>query len=154
MAQDETIAEKLLDLASNLKGLEYASSIDWLIKAANLITNTPIDYPDADGTDDAHPAWWRGHQQAALVFCQLMNEILDGKDDGRGFNYEPWHSTRRRLIEVSKLNVRTPEGGFKKLFQVEKMICEAAVEHYRGNKSVAAERLGIGRSSLYRKLRT
>jgi hypothetical protein len=56
------------------------------------------DNPVWDSTDYAHPAWWRGHQHTAEEFCRLVNEILDGKDDGRGFNYQPWHDTRRRIL--------------------------------------------------------
>lgn len=60
------------------------------------------DDPDMDCTDAAHPAWWRGHEYSAILFCELVNKILDGKDDGAGYNYEPWHSTRRRLLELIK----------------------------------------------------
>ena len=58
------------------------------------------DDPDLDATDFAHPAWWRGHEHTAVVFCQLVTDILDGKDTGGGFNYEPWHTLRRRLIKM------------------------------------------------------
>lgn len=59
------------------------------------------DDPEADCTDAAHPAWWRGHEHTAYSMCQLINEILDGKDDGRGVANEPWESTRRRLIQLA-----------------------------------------------------
>jgi len=58
------------------------------------------DDPEADATDFAHPAWWRGHHATTLVFCALVNDILDGKDDGAGFNCEPWHTLRRRLLTI------------------------------------------------------
>lgn len=58
------------------------------------------DHPDADGTDAAHPAWWRGHEHTAAVFCQKVNELLDGSDDGRGVSNDPWERTRRRLLKL------------------------------------------------------
>lgn len=63
------------------------------------------DYPDADGTDAAHPAWWRGHEHTAAVFCQKVNELLDGKDDGKGVANPPWETTRRRLLAVRAATV-------------------------------------------------
>jgi hypothetical protein len=60
------------------------------------------DDPEADGTDFAHPAYWRGHDQATYILCQMINEILDGKDDGAGVSREPWESTRRRLLELAE----------------------------------------------------
>lgn len=66
--------------------------------AASLKQETP-DNSELDATDGAHPAWWRGHDHATKVFCQKVNEILDGKDDGSGVASEPWESTRRRLLK-------------------------------------------------------
>ena len=57
--------------------------------------------PDLDGTDFAHPAYWRGHDQAVRAVCQKINEILDGHDDGHGIVREPWESTRRRLLSIA-----------------------------------------------------
>jgi hypothetical protein len=58
------------------------------------------DDPELDATDFAHPAWWRGHEHAAAVFCQKANAILDGKDDGKGVANDPWETTRRRLLAL------------------------------------------------------
>lgn len=59
------------------------------------------DHPELDATDGAHPAWWRGYDHAFAVVCQKVHEILDGKDAGHGVNNEPWHSTRRRLLDAA-----------------------------------------------------
>lgn len=48
-----------------------------------------VDDPECDGTDAAHPAWWRGHVQSCAMACAKINEILDGKDDGAGVSNEP-----------------------------------------------------------------
>jgi hypothetical protein len=58
------------------------------------------DDPEYDGTDAAHPAWWRGHDQTVQAMCHQINRILDGKDDGRGTCNEPWESVRRRLLAL------------------------------------------------------
>jgi hypothetical protein len=59
------------------------------------------DDPILDGTDAAHPAWWRGHHHTALVFCRKVDDILDGKDNGGGANHEPWGALRRRLLAIA-----------------------------------------------------
>lgn len=58
------------------------------------------DDPECDGTDAAHPAYWRGHDHAVAVLCQKVTEILDGKDDGKGIASEPWEPVRRRLMSM------------------------------------------------------
>lgn len=58
------------------------------------------DHPECDGTDAAHPAYWRGHDHAVAVLCQKVTEILDGKDDGKGIASEPWEPVRRRLMAL------------------------------------------------------
>jgi len=72
---------------------------DMLADALEALSSRPVlDDPELDATDAAHPAWWRGHDHTSQVFCQLVTDILDGKDTGWGFNYEPWHTLRRRLL--------------------------------------------------------
>ena len=64
------------------------------------------DDPLWDATDAAHPAWWRGHDYTTDRICELIHNILDGKDDGRGSNYEPWGSVRRRLLEIVNKEIK------------------------------------------------
>jgi hypothetical protein len=49
------------------------------------------DYPDADCTDAAHPAWWRGHEAGTLSMISWINEKLDhpGRDESHGFFSHP-----------------------------------------------------------------
>jgi hypothetical protein len=61
-----------------------------------------MDDKELDGTDFAHPAYWRGHDAAIAGLCYRINLILDGKDTGKGVSQEPWESTRRRLLELLK----------------------------------------------------
>jgi len=60
-----------------------------------------VDHPECDGTDAAHPAYWRGHDHAVATICLKITEILDGKDDGKGIASEPWEPVRRRLLAMN-----------------------------------------------------
>jgi DNA-binding NtrC family response regulator len=46
-----------------------------------------------------------------------------------------------------------PEGHIRKLTDVEEELIRAAIKHYSGRMTEVAKRLGIGRSTLYRKLK-
>lgn len=70
------------------------------------------DYPDLDGTDAAHPAWWRGHDHTAKVFCKMVNDLLDGKP-ANGVAGEPWEFTRRRVASLGAANKRAEEADKK-----------------------------------------
>lgn len=60
----------------------------------------PVDDPDCDGTDGAHPAWWRGHDDTCRILYIKLQEILDGRDDGRGVANQPWQGIRNRIREL------------------------------------------------------
>jgi DNA-binding NtrC family response regulator len=45
------------------------------------------------------------------------------------------------------------DGHLRQLEQIERDLIELAIDHYAGHMSEVARRLGIGRSTLYRKLR-
>ena len=65
------------------------------------------DDPECDGTDAAHPAFWRGNEYATQVMVGLIENILDGKDTGIGKANEPWETARRRMIAmVDKVKVK------------------------------------------------
>ncbi len=56
---------------------------------------------ELDGTDAAHPAWWRGNDAGVAQVCAKINAILDGADVF-GTAAEPWESTRRRVAEARR----------------------------------------------------
>jgi len=56
---------------------------------------------ELDGTDYAHPSYWRGHEHAVIVLCKMVNDILDGKEP-TGISKEPWESTRKRIAQMCK----------------------------------------------------
>lgn len=57
--------------------------------------------PQWDGTDAAHPAWWRGNDRGVEQVVERLTEVLDGKDNGSGvLNFPPLESLRRRLLGI------------------------------------------------------
>jgi hypothetical protein len=66
-------------------------------------TRNRDDDPEADGTDFAHPAWWRGNERAFLTAVHEVNDILDGTKTNVGISIEPWQSLRQRLYDIRTL---------------------------------------------------
>lgn len=57
------------------------------------------DNPEWDGTDAAHPAWWRGNDAGVAATVRILADAMDGKDNGRGvIGYAPLEALRRRVI--------------------------------------------------------
>ncbi|MBL8537698.1 MAG: sigma-54-dependent Fis family transcriptional regulator [Hyphomonadaceae bacterium] len=56
-------------------------------------------------------------------------------------------------VATAPVKVFDEEGHLRQLEQVERDLIELAIDHYAGHMSEVARRLGIGRSTLYRKLR-
>ena len=56
------------------------------------------DFPFYDGTDGAHPAWWRGEEHGVRAVVQRLQETADGHDDGAGgFGYPALERLRRSI---------------------------------------------------------
>jgi hypothetical protein len=64
-----------------------------------LAAATGRDLPELDGTDAAHPAWWRGQDYGAASICRALTEVLDGKQL-TGTCAEPLETLRRRVWEA------------------------------------------------------
>ena len=77
----------------------YADCDDKLVYVKLL---TMPDDPEADCTDFAHPAWWRGEKYGVREAVRKVNEILDGKDDGKGVCGDDLgqETLRQRLLEL------------------------------------------------------
>lgn len=58
------------------------------------------DDPVMDGTDFAHPAWWRGHEYSFTRSCKEINDILDGTKANVGTSVQPWQQLRQRLYDI------------------------------------------------------
>lgn len=77
----------LLGLVEFIEG----DSLDW----------HAVDFPETDGTDLAHPAYWRGSDEATEAVTRRLQQVLDGEDDGAGcIGYEPLERLRRQLLEM------------------------------------------------------
>lgn len=48
-------------------------------KSLEEINNVQKDNPENDGTDAAHPAWWRGEKAGVEGICHTLNKVLDIK---------------------------------------------------------------------------
>jgi hypothetical protein len=53
-----------------LKAEEELKELDTIVAGAT-------DNPEDDGTDAAHPAWWRGHDQATVATCNALADVLN-----------------------------------------------------------------------------
>ena len=53
-----------------------------------------------DGTDYAHPSYWRGSDAAFAAMSEQLRKILDGEDDCKGVCREPWDTLRRRVLAL------------------------------------------------------
>lgn len=78
----------------------------------------------------------------AQDFPQLMNIL--GPDQSTGSN--------GLAHEASGITLYTPDGNLRPLEEIEADIIRLAIGLYRGHMTEVARRLGIGRSTLYRKL--
>ena len=56
-----------------------------------------------DGTPFQTNDFTRGQDDASKSLIHQVNLILDGKDTGEGYNFEPWGQLRRRLLSMMKL---------------------------------------------------
>jgi hypothetical protein len=55
-----------------------------------------------DGTDGAHPAWWRGHDDTVASITKQINKILDGEAADRSPNStQPYHRLCRRIYRMA-----------------------------------------------------
>ena len=61
-----------------------------------------------------------------------------------------WHTIEEYQSETSKNTIRIPLSG--SLEDIEKMIIKRVIQEEKGNKTAAAEKLGIGRTTLWRKM--
>jgi len=63
------------------------------------------DDPELDGTDAAHPAYWRGQDDGVRGVVMRIQRILDGQDDGSGvLGHEDLEKVRRRVLELVRRN--------------------------------------------------
>lgn len=57
-----------------------------------------LDDPQWDGTDAAHPAWWRGERRGVEGACMRIEQALGGGPGGTC--QQPLHSLRLRIVKL------------------------------------------------------
>lgn len=63
--------------------------------------------PQLDGTEAAHPSYWRGNEAATFGVAKMLRETLDGKDNGGGvISYAPLEQVRRDVLRLTADNER------------------------------------------------
>lgn len=96
-------------LAEIREGLDEDSYADWdemkfLLRLLDAARGAAADDPLWDGTDAAHPAWWRGNDAGVLATVRIVNEILDGKRSGPAHYGSPELTyLHRRLLALVEL---------------------------------------------------
>lgn len=80
---------------------------DLIDRLLDELERRQVDDPALDCTDAAHPAWWRGHDQAIKALCMTINGILDGELID-GVCSEPWESTRKRIAGLRRVDDGKP----------------------------------------------
>jgi DNA-binding NtrC family response regulator len=84
---------------------------------------------------------------ATADFPQIAQESFSRR---RGPRVDPGH--RLPSVATGGVLLYTSEGHLRPLDEIEADVIRLAISHYRGRMSEVARRLGIGRSTLYRKL--
>jgi hypothetical protein len=76
------------------------SHVDLAIRKAiaDTVASQRLDDPDLDGTDGAHPAWWRGSDHACDMAATRLYGAIIGTDDGNGVLAHPGLERIRRWI--------------------------------------------------------
>jgi len=85
--------------------LDSAGVCHWC-KEGKLPPHEPVpevrtDEPGLDGTNEAHPAWWRGQERGAEGVIEVLTEILDGKSHTGTFGSPALEALARRLSSPS-----------------------------------------------------
>jgi len=88
-----------------------------------------------------------GDQLTTADFPQIAQESFARRRNPRGSAPAP-----RLAGQAAGVMLYTPDGHLRPLDEIEADLIRLAIGHYRGRMSEVARRLGIGRSTLYRKL--
>lgn len=85
----------------DMRKCEVASDV--LEAASDLIAEVErlrSDNIETDGTDFAHPSYWRGCDATFAAMSEQLRKILDGEYDCSGVCQEPWDTLRRRVLAL------------------------------------------------------
>ena len=89
----------------------------------------------------------------AAVFCDGDALTADDFPQLAEHARRAWQTRDRAGARTaSACMLYTPDGNLRPLEEIEADVIRLAIGHYRGRMTEVARRLGIGRSTLYRKL--
>lgn len=83
-----------------------------------------------------------------VITSRNFPNLLRAFEDSRGSNW----LADATFLGLDSVNLYTNDGHIRTLSEIESDVIRLSTKHYRGQMSEAARRLGIGRSTLYRKL--
>lgn len=83
-----------------------------------------------------------------VITSRNFPNLLRALEDSRGSNWK----ADATFLGLDSVNLYTSDGHIRALSEIESDVIRLSTKHYRGQMSEAARRLGIGRSTLYRKL--
>jgi DNA-binding NtrC family response regulator len=96
-----------------------------------------------------------GSKGALLTAEHFPHIAIQSRFTGRRNDFAPQLSASRSeeaLVGAPSVTLYSSDGHLRALDEIESDIIRLAIGHYRGRMSEVARRLGIGRSTLYRKL--
>lgn len=67
------------------------------------------DDPERDGTNDAHPAWWRGNDRGVEATVEALNKVLDSGRGGGTFGFKPLEELASRLSSLRSSQITAEE---------------------------------------------
>ena len=96
-----------------------------------------------------------GSNGALLTADHFPHIAIQSRFSGRHSDFSPQLSpsqSEEALVGMPSVTLYSSDGHMRALDEIEADIIRLAIGHYRGRMSEVARRLGIGRSTLYRKL--
>ncbi|MGI8931333.1 MAG: helix-turn-helix domain-containing protein, partial [Sphingomicrobium sp.] len=91
----------------------------------------------------------------SLTSDDFPHIAIQSRFTGRQSDAAPDISTSSTAVAIAgapQVTLYRPDGHLRSLEEIEADIIRLAIGHYRGRMTEVARRLGIGRSTLYRKL--
>ena len=91
-----------------------------------------------DGTDDAHPAWWRGCDHGVEMVCSVFLKALNKEDDGKGTYHPQIETIRRRILDIFRAIERMTEYRHEECSYFANGVCHATscVRHKSGGCAI------------------
>lgn len=152
VAEDTMAMLQTYHWPGNIRQLENA-----VFRAVVLCDGTHLtanDFPQVAAATD-HPVQVQGH--SAEPDMRQTQAVAPGTEEAQVRGHEPAVASNNGAFEYAApfgfMRNLDNEGHVRKLTDVEEELIREAINHYSGRMTEVAKRLGIGRSTLYRKLK-